>query len=134
MKKKTVTKVRKDKKRKVLEGIAHVSCTFNNTLVTITDRQGNKLTGSSAGACKFSGARKSTPTVAKIVAAAAAKQAKELYGLETVQINIWGPGPGREMAARDESEERESEREVVRDERYCSARLKKLCWVEDNSR
>lgn len=101
MKKKTVTKVRRDKKRKVLEGIAHVSCTFNNTLVTITDRQGNKLTGSSAGACKFSGARKSTPTVAKIVAATAAKQAIELYGLETIQINIWGPGPGREMAARE---------------------------------
>ena len=101
MQKKNTTRVKKDKKRKVIEGIAHISCTFNNTIVTITDRQGNKLTGSSAGACKFSGSRKSTPHAAKIAAAAAAADAKSQYGLETIQINVWGPGPGREMAARE---------------------------------
>jgi len=92
-------KVRKKVKKHVVDGIAHIHATFNNTIVTITDRQGNALSWATAGGCGFRGSRKSTPFAAQIAAERAGKAAQE-YGLKNLEVRVWGPGPGRESAVR----------------------------------
>ncbi len=92
-------KARKKSKRHVVEGIAHVYSTFNNTIVTITDRQGNTLSWATAGSCGFKGSRKSTPFAAQVAAERAGQAALE-YGLKALEVFVSGPGPGRESAVR----------------------------------
>lgn len=89
----------KPKKREVTDGIAHILATFNNTLITISDRHGNVLLQTSAGALGYKGARKSTPFAAQKAAEAAAEKSKE-FGVKTLEINVKGPGPGRDSAIR----------------------------------
>jgi small subunit ribosomal protein S11 len=92
-------KPRKKVKRMVTDGIAHVHASFNNTVVTITDRQGNTLSWATAGGCGFRGSRKSTPFAAQVAAEKAGTAAQE-YGERTVEVRVRGPGPGRESAVR----------------------------------
>ncbi len=93
-------KTRKRKERKNVErGAAHIKSTFNNTLVTLTDTQGNALAWSSAGSLGFRGSKKSTPFAAQMAAEVAAKGAME-HGLKTVEVFVKGPGSGREAAIR----------------------------------
>ena len=94
-KKRTKAKVRKN----VLEGVAHIHATFNNTIVTITDPNGNALAWSSAGVRGFKGSRKSTPFAAQLVAEDAARKAMD-HGVRTVSVEVKGPGSGRESALR----------------------------------
>ncbi len=96
---KASTRVRKKVKKNVAEGIAHVHASFNNTIVTITDRQGNALSWSTSGGNGFKGSRKSTPFAAQVAAEAAGKAAQE-YGVKNLEVRIKGPGPGRESAVR----------------------------------
>ena len=96
---KASTRVRKKIKKNVAEGIAHVHASFNNTVVTITDRQGNALSWATAGGAGFRGSRKSTPFAAQVAAEKAGRAAHE-YGVKTVEVRIKGPGPGRESAVR----------------------------------
>lgn len=96
----TAAKTRKKTKRSVIDGVAHIKATFNNTIVTLTDRQGNAIAWSSAAAVGFKGSRKSTPYAAQIAAETAAKSAIEKYGLKNVDVKVHGPGPGRESAVR----------------------------------
>ena len=92
--------VRKKKaKRSYTKGVAHIHSTFNNTIVTITDEQGNAIAWSSAGALGFKGAKKSTPFAAQMAGEACAKVAVE-QGIKTVDVNVKGTGPGRESAVR----------------------------------
>ncbi len=86
-------------KKNVARGVAHIHSTFNNTIITITDEQGNVLAWSSAGALGFRGSRKSTPFAAQMAAEAAAKVAME-HGLKTLEVTVKGPGAGREAAIR----------------------------------
>ena len=96
----TKTTARKKKiKRAYTKGTAHIHSTFNNTIVTISDDQGNVISWSSAGALGFKGAKKSTPFAAQLAGEAAAKVAFD-QGLRTVDVNVKGPGPGREGAIR----------------------------------
>ena len=92
-------KTRKRAKRMVTDGIAHVHALFNNTIVTITDRQGNTLSWATSGGCGFRGSRKSTPFAAQVAAEKAGVAAQE-YGLKNVEVRVCGPGPGRESAVR----------------------------------
>jgi small subunit ribosomal protein S11 len=92
-------RLRKKVKKVVNEGIVHVHASFNNTIVTITDRQGNCLSWGTAGGAGFKGSRKSTPFAAQIAAENAGKIALE-YGIKTLEVRIKGPGPGRESAVR----------------------------------
>lgn len=92
-------KQRKRVKKNVTDAIVHVHATFNNTIVSITDRQGNALSWSTAGACGFKGSRKSTPFAAQVAAERAATAAAE-HGVKSVEVLINGPGPGRESAVR----------------------------------
>ncbi|MBI1175774.1 MAG: 30S ribosomal protein S11 [Sideroxydans sp.] len=96
---KASTRVRKKVKKNVAEGIAHVHASFNNTIVTITDRQGNALSWSTSGGNGFKGSRKSTPFAAQIAAEQAGKAAQEC-GVKNLEVRIKGPGPGRESAVR----------------------------------
>ena len=98
MAKKTTTRKKKIK-RSFTKGVAHIHSTFNNTIVTICDEQGNALSWSSAGAMGFKGAKKSTPFAASMAAEAAAKVAYE-QGIRQVDVDVKGPGPGREGAIR----------------------------------
>lgn len=93
-------KSRKKAKRVIVDGIAHVYASFNNTIITITDRLGNAMTASSAAACGYKGSRKSTPFAAQKAAEAAIKVAMEDYGLKSVDVRVKGPGPGRESSVR----------------------------------
>jgi small subunit ribosomal protein S11 len=86
-------------KKTVVEGIAHINASFNNTIVTITDRQGNALSWATAGGSGFRGSRKSTPFAAGVAAERAGNAAKE-YGVKNVEVRVNGPGPGRESAVR----------------------------------
>ncbi len=86
-------------KKNITSGIAHINSTFNNTMVTITDVQGNTVSWSSAGMQGFKGSRKSTPYAAQIAAEDAAKKAQE-HGMKTLEVNVKGPGSGRESALR----------------------------------
>ena len=90
--------VRKEKKN-VPEGIVHIKATFNNTLVTITDKQGNTISWSSAGSQGFKGSRKGTPFAAQVAAENAAKKAAD-HGMRSVEVHVNGPGAGREAALR----------------------------------
>jgi len=99
MAKTATTKVRKKVKKNVAEGIAHVHASFNNTIITITDRQGNALSWATSGGAGFKGSRKSTPFAAQVAAEAAGKAAQEC-GVKNVEVRIKGPGPGRESAVR----------------------------------
>ena len=92
-------RVRKKVKRNIAEGVVHVHASFNNTIITITDRQGNALTWATSGGAGFKGSRKSTPFDAQVAAEAAGKVAQE-YGIKTLEVKIKGPGPGRESAVR----------------------------------
>jgi small subunit ribosomal protein S11 len=93
------SRARKKVKKNVAEGIAHVHASFNNTIVTITDRQGNALSWSTSGAQGFKGSRKSTPFAAQIAAEVAGRAAQEC-GVKNLEVRIKGPGPGRESAVR----------------------------------
>lgn len=86
-------------RKNVVDGIAHVHASFNNTIVTITDRQGNTLSWATSGGSGFRGSRKSTPFAAQVAAEKAGEAAKE-YGLKNLDVEITGPGPGRESAVR----------------------------------
>ena len=90
---------KKRAKRQILKGVAHIHSSFNNTIVTITDENGNAISWSSPGALGFKGSKKSTPYAAQMASEAAANAAKE-YGLKLVDVNVKGPGPGREAAVR----------------------------------
>jgi len=92
-------KVKKKISRTVAEGVAHILASFNNTIVSITDKQGNVLCWASTGTSGFSGSKKSTPFAAGIAAENAAKKAKE-HGMREVEVFIKGPGAGRESAIR----------------------------------
>jgi small subunit ribosomal protein S11 len=92
-------KVRKKEKKNVTHGAAHIKSTFNNTIVTITDLEGNTLAWASAGNVGFKGSRKSTPFAAQLAAEAAARRAQE-HGLRKVDVFVKGPGSGRETAIR----------------------------------
>jgi small subunit ribosomal protein S11 len=100
MAKNTKPTARKKRVRKnIARGVAHIHSTFNNTIVTITDETGNVIAWSSAGALGYKGSRKSTPFAAQVASEAAAKAAME-HGLKLVEVNVKGPGPGREAAVR----------------------------------
>ncbi len=96
---KKATKKRKKVKRNVVSGIAHIQATFNNTIVTITDQDGNVLCWSSAGDSGFKGTRKGTPFAAQLAAENAAKKAISM-GMKEIDVRVKGPGPGRETAIR----------------------------------
>ena len=97
---KTATRsTRKRVKKNVVDGIAHIHASFNNTIITITDRQGNALSWATSGGSGFRGSRKSTPFAAQIAAEKAGKAAQE-YGMMNLEVRVKGPGPGRESAVR----------------------------------
>ncbi|MBS3909909.1 MAG: 30S ribosomal protein S11 [Actinobacteria bacterium] len=98
-KKKTVTRVKRRERKNIVHGAAHIQSTFNNTIVTITDQQGNTIAWQSAGASGFKGSRKSTPFAAQVAAEAVAKKAQE-HGMKRVDVYVKGPGAGRETAIR----------------------------------
>src|SRR3954469_12383223 len=99
MNKPVVAKTKKKAKRVVTDAIVHVQASVNNTVVTITDRQGNALSWATAGGAGFRGSRKSTPFAAQVAAEKAGRAAQE-YGVKTLEVRIKGPGPGRESAVR----------------------------------
>jgi len=90
---------RKKVKKTVVDGVAHIHASFNNTIVTLSDRQGNTLSWATAGGSGFRGSRKSTPFAAQVAAERAGEAAKE-YGLKNLDVEVKGPGPGRESAVR----------------------------------
>jgi len=90
---------KKKEKKNVVAGVAHVAATFNNTIISITDGQGNVVSWSSAGMMGFKGSRKSTPYAAQVAAEDAAKKAQE-HGMRTLEVEVSGPGSGRESALR----------------------------------
>jgi small subunit ribosomal protein S11 len=92
-------KVKKKIKRQILDAVAHVHASFNNTIIAITDRQGNILSWATAGNCGFKGSRKSTPFAAQVAAERAGNAAKE-HGVRNLEVRVKGPGPGRESAVR----------------------------------
>jgi small subunit ribosomal protein S11 len=92
-------RARKKVKKNVAEGIAHVHASFNNTIITITDRQGNALSWASSGGQGFKGSRKSTPFAAQVAAEQAGRMAMEC-GVKNLEVRIKGPGPGRESSVR----------------------------------
>lgn len=96
---KATTRVRKKVKKNVAEGIAHVHASFNNTIIMITDRQGNALSWATSGSSGFKGSRKSTPFAAQVAAERAGTVAQE-YGMKNMEVWVKGPGPGRESAVR----------------------------------
>ncbi len=93
------SKVRRRERKNIANGVAHISATFNNTMITITDTQGNAISWSTAGAMGFRGSRKSTPYAAQMAAEDAGKKAME-HGLKFVDVEVTGPGSGRESALR----------------------------------
>ncbi|MES2662392.1 MAG: 30S ribosomal protein S11 [Pseudomonadota bacterium] len=97
---KTQNKVKKKVRKSVEEGMAHVHASFSNTIVTLTDAEGNTLSWATSGGCGFRGSRKSTPFAAQVAAERAGNAAKEAYGLKVLDVYVKGPGPGRESAVR----------------------------------
>jgi small subunit ribosomal protein S11 len=96
---KASTRTRKKVKKNVVDGVAHVHASFNNTIITITDRQGNALCWATAGGSGFRGSRKSTPFAAQVAAERAGTVAQD-YGMKNMEVWVKGPGPGRESAVR----------------------------------
>ena len=92
-------RVKRREKKNIASGVAHVSASFNNTMITITDAQGNAISWSSSGAMGFKGSRKSTPYAAQVAAEDAGRKAQE-HGMRTIEIEVSGPGSGRELALR----------------------------------
>ncbi|MEO8803912.1 MAG: 30S ribosomal protein S11 [Rudaea sp.] len=99
MNKPVAAKTKKKAKRVVTDAIVHVQASFNNTVITITDRQGNALSWATSGGAGFRGSRKSTPFAAQVAAEKAGRAAQD-YGIKTMEVRIKGPGPGRESAVR----------------------------------
>lgn len=95
----TSNRTRKRIKKDVSDGIAHIHASFNNTIITITDRKGNALSWATAGGSGFRGSRKSTPFAAQVAAEKAGRVAQE-YGMKNLDVYVKGPGPGRESAVR----------------------------------
>ncbi len=93
------TRSKKKIKRNVSDGVAHIHATFNNTIITITDRQGNTLSWATAGGSGFRGSRKSTPFAAQVAAERAGQVAQEM-GMKNLEVMVKGPGPGRDSAVR----------------------------------
>jgi small subunit ribosomal protein S11 len=93
------TRVKKRERKNIVSGVAHVNASFNNTMITIADAQGNAISWSSAGTMGFKGSRKSTPYAAQVAAEDAGRKAME-HGMRTVEVNVSGPGSGRESALR----------------------------------
>jgi small subunit ribosomal protein S11 len=93
------TRVRRRERKNIASGVAHVNASFNNTIITITDAQGNAISWSSAGHMGFKGSRKSTPYAAQVAAEDAGKKAQE-HGMKTLEVLVSGPGAGRESALR----------------------------------
>ncbi len=93
------TRVSRRTRKNISSGVVHVNASFNNTMITVTDAQGNTISWSSAGTMGFKGSRKSTPYAAQMAAEDAAKKAME-HGMQTVEVNVRGPGSGRESALR----------------------------------
>lgn len=96
---KTAPRARKKVKKNIVDGVAHVHASFNNTIITITDRQGNTVSWATAGGSGFRGSRKSTPFAAQVAAERAGNVAKEV-GMKNLEVQVKGPGPGRESAVR----------------------------------
>ncbi|HEY3776709.1 MAG: 30S ribosomal protein S11 [Rhizomicrobium sp.] len=96
---KPAARARKKEKKNVVAGVAHVAASFNNTIITISDTQGNTVSWSSAGSLGFKGSRKSTPYAAQVAAEDAGKKAVE-HGMRTLEVEVSGPGSGRESALR----------------------------------
>ena len=92
-------RVRRRERKNIVSGVAHVNASFNNTTITITDAQGNTIAWSSAGSLGFKGSRKSTPYAAQVAAEDAARKAQE-HGMRTLEVEVAGPGSGRESAIR----------------------------------
>ena len=99
MAKEAQTRVRRRERKNIASGVAHVNSTFNNTMITITDAQGNTIAWSSSGTMGFKGSRKSTPYAAQMAAEKAARAAME-HGLRRVEVQVKGPGSGRDTAVR----------------------------------
>ncbi len=99
MAQKPAQRVRRRERKNIVSGVAHVNASFNNTVVTITDAQGNTISWSSSGTKGFKGSRKSTPYAAQMAAEDAAKKAQE-HGMKSLEIEVKGPGSGRESALR----------------------------------
>ena len=93
------TRVKKRERKNIVTGVAHVNASFNNTMITITDAQGNTISWSSSGALGFKGSKKSTPYAAQVAAEDAARKASE-HGMRTIEVEVCGPGSGRESALR----------------------------------
>ena len=93
------TKAKKKVKKVVVDGVAHVHASFNNTIITLSDRQGNVLSWATSGGAGFRGSRKSTPFAAQVAAEAAGRTALE-FGLKNLEVRVKGPGPGRESSVR----------------------------------
>lgn len=96
----TPTRTRKRAKKLIVDGIAHIHASFNNTIVTITDAQGNTVSWSSAASCGYRGSRKSTPYAAGEASTKVAQFVVENFGMKNVHVRVKGPGPGRESAIR----------------------------------
>lgn len=96
---KAAARTRKKVKKTVVDGVAHIHASFNNTIITLTDRQGNTLSWATSGGCGFRGSRKSTPFAAQVAAEKAGQAAQE-HGLKNLEVMVKGPGPGRESAVR----------------------------------
>jgi small subunit ribosomal protein S11 len=96
---KEAKRVKKSERKNIVTGVVHVAASFNNTMITITDAQGNAISWSSAGTMGFKGSRKSTPYAAQVAAEDAGRKAME-HGMRTVEVNVSGPGSGRESALR----------------------------------
>ena len=96
---KEAARVKKRERKNIVTGVAHVNASFNNTMITIADAQGNTISWSSAGTMGFKGSRKSTPYAAQVAAEDAGRKAME-HGMRTLEVNVSGPGSGRETARR----------------------------------
>ena len=99
MARQATARVRKRERKNITSGVAHVNATFNNTMITITDAQGNSIAWSSAGSQGFKGSRKSTPYAAQMAAEDAGRKAQD-HGVKTLEVEVQGPGSGRESALR----------------------------------
>jgi small subunit ribosomal protein S11 len=93
-------RLKRKTKRVISDVIVHVYASFNNTIITVTDVKGNTLAWATAGGCGFRGSRKSTPFAGQVAAGKAIQKARELYGAESAEVRIYGPGPGRDASVR----------------------------------